>query len=241
MLRPTNSRRVLKQNGAMITYTILRKQVKNINLRIKADGCIMVSASPYVPVQYLDELVLKNFDKILETQQRLKDKHTVEAMAFETGGKFMLLGKSCTLIVEEGKTGLHRFSDDCLYLKISNPASSQSVEKEFNRWIDQYTEEIFTEIAMQVYGVFRQYDIEFPQIRIRKMKSRWGSCHVHGGIITLNSRMIEAPRAAIEYVVVHEFAHFLVANHSKEFHQVVAGILPDWKARKELLKTIVLR
>ena len=75
-------------------------------------------------------------------------------------------------------------------------------------------------------------------MKIRNMKSRWGSCQPQRGIITLNARMIAAPREAIEYVVVHEFAHFIHPNHSKEFYTLVEQLMPDWKTRKKMLQGI---
>jgi predicted metal-dependent hydrolase len=48
--------------------------------------------------------------------------------------------------------------------------------------------------------------------------------------------LIAAPRPAIEYVVVHELAHFVHQNHSKEFYGLVRSILPDYKERKKMLK-----
>ena len=71
------------------------------------------------------------------------------------------------------------------------------------------------------------------------MTSRWGSCQTVKGIITLNSKLIEKPLRCIEYVVLHEFAHFIHPNHSKEFYDFVASLMPDWKERKIELEKIV--
>lgn len=64
---------------------------------------------------------------------------------------------------------------------------------------------------------------------------RWGSCHTVKNIITLNSRLIEVPKEAVEYVVLHEFAHFLQPNHSRAFYAVVERYMPDWRERRALL------
>ncbi|OYP38116.1 metal-dependent hydrolase [Lachnotalea glycerini] len=50
--------------------------------------------------------------------------------------------------------------------------------------------------------------------------------------MSLNSKLIEAPRNCIEYVVLHEFTHFIHPNHSKKFYDFVAMLMPDWKERK---------
>ena len=67
------------------------------------------------------------------------------------------------------------------------------------------------------------------------METRWGSCLVKKGIITLNKRLLEAPRNCIEYVVMHELCHFIYPNHSKQFYSFLTTLMPDWKERKQFL------
>ena len=50
--------------------------------------------------------------------------------------------------------------------------------------------------------------------------------------------MIAAKREAIEYVALHEFAHFIHPNHSKDFYNLVENLMPDWKERKQMLQDI---
>ena len=100
--------------------------------------------------------------------------------------------------------------------------------------------EVFLTICKEIYPLFKPYGVKYPLIKIRSMKSRWGSCQPQKGIITLNSNMIAAPREAIEYVVLHEFAHFIHPNHSKDFYGLVEKLMPDWKQRKAMLQGIEL-
>ena len=74
-----------------------------------------------------------------------------------------------------------------------------------------------------------------PTLRIRDMETRWGSCLAKKGIITLNKRLLEAPRHCIEYVVTHEFCHFIHPNHSKQYYAFLTMLMPDWRERKKVL------
>jgi predicted metal-dependent hydrolase len=86
-----------------------------------------------------------------------------------------------------------------------------------------------------MYPYFKNYVSEFPQIKFRKMTSRWGSCQPQKNILTFNTLLIETPVECIEYVVAHEFTHFLEANHSKNFYNKLEKIMPDWKQRRNKL------
>ena len=95
--------------------------------------------------------------------------------------------------------------------------------------------EVFSELIGEIYPIFQKYGVAPPVLRIRNMDTRWGSCLPGKGIITLNKRLLEAPRNCIEYVVMHEFCHFIHPNHSKQFYAFLSMLLPDWKERKQLL------
>ena len=97
-------------------------------------------------------------------------------------------------------------------------------------------ERLLAEICEEVYPLFEPYGVQAPRIRIRLMKSRWGSCIPSKGVVTFNALLGAVPRACVEYVVMHEFTHFLQADHSKEFYRKLERFMPDWKERKNELK-----
>ena len=94
---------------------------------------------------------------------------------------------------------------------------------------------LFTEILDEFYPLFVPYGVKKPKLRVRTMKSCWGSCLVNKGIITLNRKLLMKPRECIEYVVVHELCHFIHPNHSKQFYGFMEQFMPDWKERKARL------
>ena len=93
---------------------------------------------------------------------------------------------------------------------------------------------IFDEHYKMLYNKFEE-SIPFYRMRIREMKTRWGVCNVKSKTITLNSRLIEYPLEALDYVIVHELSHLIHFNHSNSFWNLVAKYKPDYKRiRKEL-------
>ena len=107
-----------------------------------------------------------------------------------------------------------------------------------NIWLKDLQVKTFEEICKKVHKRFLKYGVEYPDIKIRSMKTRWGSCRPLKGSITLNSRLIGASITCIEYVVTHEFAHFIHPNHSKQFYDFLTKLMPDWKERRKELNKI---
>lgn len=97
--------------------------------------------------------------------------------------------------------------------------------------------EHFGALSAQVYPAFAQVlGGRMPVIKVRDMTSRWGVCVPAKRQITFALRLYDMPPAAQIYVVVHEYCHFLVPNHSPAFWAEVEKLLPDWKARRALLQ-----
>lgn len=79
-------------------------------------------------------------------------------------------------------------------------------------------------------------DVSPGSIVYRNMKTRWGSCQPATGRICINTRLALYPPECLEYVVVHELCHLLVANHGPEFKKLMTRVMPDWKHRQKQLR-----
>ena len=75
----------------------------------------------------------------------------------------------------------------------------------------------------------------YTSITIRDQKSRWGSCSSRG-TLSFNYRLIFAPPVILDYVVVHELCHLTFMDHSKNFWNKVASVMPDYKNHRQWLK-----
>ena len=82
-------------------------------------------------------------------------------------------------------------------------------------------------------------NLDYSEIKFRKMKSRWGSCNSKG-VITLNTQLIKIDKELIDYIIVHELAHLTHMNHSKRFHNLVELYIPNHKELNRKLKAIHL-
>lgn len=78
--------------------------------------------------------------------------------------------------------------------------------------------------------------VQVKQLTYRNMKSRWGSCQPSTGKVCINTRLALYPPECLEYVVVHEMCHLLVANHGSQFKELLDKVMPDWRKREEKLR-----
>lgn len=221
-----------------ISYVLTRKQVKYINLRIKSNGEVAVSAHRRVPATYVDKFVESKAPFILEALERVEKRREETGDRphnYETGEIFSLLGRDYTLVVEEAGLEEIFFRGDSLVLRTKWPDHYPHKKNMMEKWMRFFTRKTFSEIIDWAYPQFVPYGAPYPVWTVRAMTSRWGSCQPQTGKITLNSKLIFYPKEAIEYVVVHEFAHFAHPDHSKAFWALVAEIMPDYKERKKLL------
>lgn len=236
----TQKRQVSCESG-VILYQLTRKKVKNVNLRIKQDGRVLVSANSRVPVTFIDDFIKQKQDFILSALAKYEKQRALHQdipKQYVSDENYVLLGKNLRLKVEEAQKEEVYTDGIYIYLKVRDKDNFRHKEIVMTKWLKEYQMTVFQELILQTYERFRKYAVPFPVLKVRTMKSRWGSCQPQRGIITLNSRLIEAPRNAIEYVVLHEFTHFIHPNHSKQFWNFVTMMMPDWRERKKGLENI---
>nr|WP_314375047.1 M48 family metallopeptidase [uncultured Campylobacter sp.] len=77
---------------------------------------------------------------------------------------------------------------------------------------------------------------KIARVRVRKMQTRWGSCNHAKGSLNFSLSLIERDPRFVEYVVLHELAHLIHANHGADFYALIAQIMPDFRARIKLGK-----
>ena len=231
--------RVVHCEEGDIPYLLTRKSVKNVNLRIKPEGEVLVSASNSVPTDFIDAFIEKKQRYIFSVLSRYEEKKKLfQAVPKRhvSGESYDLLGKSLRLKVEANKEENVYTDGVYIFLKVKDKDDFRHKEIMMSKWFKQYQTTVFEELLQEKYLLFEKYGVTYPTLKIRNMTSRWGSCQPKKGIITLNSKLIEAPRNCIEYVILHELVHFIHPNHSRQFWDFVAMMMPDWKERKEELE-----
>lgn len=177
-----------------------------------------------------DELLRENAMWVLDTKSKY-DRHREQApeRSFEPGETFPYLGAEHELVVEPGVR--HEATDGQIQLRQSavTQSSLQQVLENFYRnrareflsnRVDYYAEEM---------------GVEYKQLELRNQRTLWGSCSTTG-TLSFNWRLLMAPPEIVDYVVVHELAHLIEAEHNSEFWQIVGAYDDDYEQHADWLE-----
>ena len=107
------------------------------------------------------------------------------------------------------------------------------------RLLDDLYRQQLAKIAPQFIEKFEEkMQIKVAEFRIKKMKTRWGSCNYTKANVRFNSELAKKPIECLEYVVVHELVHLLEPSHNARFHRLMTQFLPHWKLIKDELNRL---
>ena len=230
--------RTVEADGNAISYTLERKPVKNINLRIRPDNCVYVSAPKDVVAKMVDAFVVEKSAYILRALKKFKDRNRESTLKknFVNGETVKFLGRNLRLKVKNASRSKVESDESYVTLYVKDVQDADLKKRVLETWLRKKCKDEITAICKKVYPQVKKYGVAFPEIQLREMVSRWGSCSPKKGFVTFNTALIAMPVSCIEYVVTHEFTHFLYPNHSKKFYQQLATFMPDWEERKKRLE-----
>ena len=221
--------------GVNVPVTITRKSMRNITLRVGRNGELRVSCPKYTSEKEIRFMIYRNEAWILQQQLRRRKEEEVNREGIN-GDSLFWLGERKTVRRETARRDSILVDGDeiIFYLKEEN---DERIQKTFRNAaskqllaMSEEAREPWDRMICDANGIAR------PQIKTRYMTSRWGVCYPEKHTITLSTRLIHYPQCCFEYVLLHEYAHFLVRNHSAAFYQVVSRYMPDYKERRKLLK-----
>ena len=204
-------------DGKVYDVVIDKKDNKNTYIRIKDDLTI------YVTTNYL--ATAKDITKLLDSNKKsIKKMINRKKVHQERENEFYLFGRKYDVIIDSKINQIY-LDNNKIYISDS---------KSFEKWLKKEIMTLYKEHVDKIYDMFEE-DIPYPKLKIRNMKTRWGVNNKRDKSVTLNTKLIEYDLSKLDYVIVHELAHFVYFDHSKEFWSVVEKYCPNYKMiRKEM-------
>ncbi|ERK60285.1 hypothetical protein HMPREF1983_00197 [Gemella bergeri ATCC 700627] len=214
----------VEELGITVKY---RKNMKNIYLRVEKDGNIRVSAPPKTPNYIIKKLVRDNIKEVKTRIENIKQSNLCRE--YITGDKFYIFGKERKLLVENAEKNFLVISDNII-LGVTDKIDK---EKFMSRKLRQV---LLTKAREFVKHYEKIMNVKVDELRIKKMKTRWGTCNIEKQRIWINEELIKYPVKCLEHVVVHEMTHLLEIHHTPRFYKLLGKFYPNYKENDKLIR-----
>ena len=213
---------------------IIKKEVKNITLKVRPNGEAILTAPKSASDEHIKFIIKKRAKWIVQKRAFFASFNTPEKEDV-SGEDFKYLGRSYRLKVVQSRQERVRLQRGYLELFVKDKSDLERKRNLVYEWYHEKAMLYFFNILQEFNKMVKQ---DIKSVKIRQMKTRWGSCNPYKSYINLNIELIKKPRVCIEYVVFHELAHLLYPNHSKKFYDYLTLYIPDWQKRKEILERV---
>ena len=145
--------------GTQISYTLERKAVKNVNLRLRPETGLLVSAPNDAPLALVEQILQQHGERILQTLRRydtVSEQPPQYPIHYTAGETVLYLGKYCRLSVEQGSRDSVQVQGETIRLLVRQPEQEPLRKKTFDDWWERSCEKAVRNLCRAVYPVFAQ-------------------------------------------------------------------------------------
>ncbi len=234
----SSSIHTLQFGDTAIEYTLTYATRKTLAIHVHPDRSVTVKAPAGSDFAAVEGFLRKRAPWILRKQAEFAALPPRQpSRRYVSGESFWYLGRQYRLKVIEGEREWVKLARGYLEVTTPNKTNTAYVQAQVEVWLRKQAQRHFAERVVALLPRFKPLALPEPELAVRAMKSRWGSC-TGKGKITLNLHLMRAPKPCIDYVVVHELCHLVEHNHGKGFYALMDRVMPDWRKRREELKQV---
>jgi predicted metal-dependent hydrolase len=220
-----------------IDYDIEFAQRKTLSICVNPEGSVHLKAPIEANLEQIRKKVYKRANWILR-QKRFFESFGIPTTKrqYISGESHLYLGRQYMLRVKESDVNAVHYQNNIIEIECRHKRDAGIL---LQTWYRQRANIKFQEYAKPIIEQFSVYGVKPQSVSIKKMDKRWGYCTTEGNI-SLNPRLICAPRCCIEYVITHELCHLIYRNHTKEFYALLSKEMPHWEKYKNKLERIMM-
>lgn len=218
-----------------IDVEIIRKPIKNLHLGVyPPDGRVRVAAPTHVSDDNVRLAVISKLSWIKKQQSNFKAQIRQSQREMVSGESHYVWGKRYLLDVVErhGKHEVAITNNKRLTLYVSPNTSRTNREKALNEWHRAVMKERIPALIAKWEPII---GVQVAEWRVRKMKTKWGSCQIENGRVWLNLELAKKSRECLEYILVHEMVHLLERHHNDQFRAYMDKFMPQWRWHRDVL------
>lgn len=231
----TTERRRIEVRG--IPVDVDRKSIKNLHVGVyPPDGRVRVAAPERMEEEAIRLAIVSRLGWIRRQRRCFEDQARQSERRMITGESHYFRGRRYNLdVVERDAAPAVRLRNNrVMELCVRPDASRDKREEVLQRW---YRRQLRAEIGPLIERWEPRVGVGVTDWGIRKMKTKWGSCNTDAGRIWLNLELAKKPPICVEYILVHEMVHLLERHHTDRFRQIMDGLMPDWRVRRDELNS----
>lgn len=214
-------------------------RAKSLKIKIDSNGSVVVVAPRFLPKFLIDQFVKKNQNWVIENtkSQTSKPKLNSPEFVYIFGKKYQ---KKLDFSLTK-KIGIHTWGENLIYNPISQPKietkeDQKKWDKKFQEKLEQFLKNTASHyIITRTHKIAEKMDLKFNKITLRKQKTRWGSCSSQKNL-NFNWQLAHFETKIIDYVIIHELAHLVHMDHSRNFWNLVEKYDPEYKKHVGWLK-----
>ena len=223
-----------------IEVEIVRKDIKHLHLGVyPPEGRVRVAAPLRLDDDAVRLAIISRLAWIRRKRAEFEGQDRQSRREFVTGESHYFEGRRYRLDVIEstGPTGIRLRDNAWMEMRV-RPATDRSArEAMLYRW---YRAQLRERIPEMVAKWEPRIGVTVLDWRIRRMKTRWGTCNSGGRAALADSELAKKPVSCLEYVVVHEMIHLLERGHNDRFRRILDRVMPTWRPRLEELNRAYL-
>jgi predicted metal-dependent hydrolase len=211
-----------------IVDSFKRARRRNLSITIDREARVNVVSPYHLQISEINDFVRSKIDWIEKSKIRvIANKPLIRN--YEDGEEFLYLGVPRKLKYVSNVNHAIAYLNDEFHISTNvKPYAKEYLAKLYKNLAWNY-------FVPKTYEFAKKYNFKFSTTKISSANSKWGSCSSRGSI-NLSWRLVMAPEPVIDYVIIHELAHTVEANHSAKFWAIVEKIIPDYKSKRKWLK-----
>ena len=221
----------LSENKSVPVH-IERKNIRNYYIKISPDLNIVVP----IPLKQDIETIYRFLNSTKTKKKKKKNINKFQKAKEENikddltnGGTVKILDSQYIVYIYESMNDKVVLDGFNLYIYSKNAKDKSYIQKQYNEFLKTEAKPYFQKVMDKFLPIFKKYNIPQPTLKVKPLKSKWGSCRPTTAEITLNLHLYKVSDQCINYVILHELTHLVHPGHKKRFYNFLQKYMPNYQ------------
>ncbi len=226
---------------AGLSVELVRKPIKNLHIGVYPPaGRIRVAVPSSVSDDAVRVAIVSRLGWIKKKQREFAEQAREPERRYVSGETHYVFGKALRLKVcsqSVRRVSIAPEGTERLLMVVPETATAAQKEEWLSRW---YRGQLKERAAPRIEKWASHLSVSEPRWGVRRMRTKWGSCNPDKGLVWLNLELAKKPLAALDYVILHEMAHFVSRRHDDVFLGILDRNMPGWRQIRADLNALPL-